>query len=81
MYKVELAVAPRQFYAVAGKPARCFHQLQTDPRRHNNIKPLKGQFAGLLRFRGGDWRVIYRISAERNLVYILDIAHRSNVYE
>ena len=86
MFKVELAPSPRHFYARAQRPlarrlARCFRQLEIDPRRHNNIKSLKGSFVGLHRFRVGDWRVVYRIDDDQGVVYVLDIAHRSNVYE
>jgi mRNA-degrading endonuclease RelE of RelBE toxin-antitoxin system len=35
--------------------------------------------AGRLRYRVGDWRVIYRIEDHR--VVILSIAHRREVYE
>ena len=86
MFRVELATSPRRFYAGAERPlasklARCFSQLETDPRRHNNIKPLKGAFVGLHRFRVGDWRVVYRIDDARGVVYVLDIAHRCDIYE
>lgn len=86
MYRVDLAPAPRRFYAaaqcpMAAKLARCFVQLESQPRRHNNIKPLRGTFAGLHRFRVGDWRVVYRIDDAQHVVYVLDIAHRSDVYE
>lgn len=86
MYSVILAPAPRKVYAHADRPlakklARCFGQLETDPHRHGNIKALKGGFSGLHRFRIGDWRVIYRIDEEHSSVLVLDIAHRSDVYE
>jgi mRNA interferase RelE/StbE len=86
MYRVELAPAPRTFYADADHPlakklARCFSQLEVDPRRHNNIKALRGDLSGLYRFRIGDWRVIYRIDEKHSSVRVLAIAHRSEVYE
>jgi mRNA interferase RelE/StbE len=60
---------------------RCFECLSADPRRHNNIKRLKGEFAHLMRFRVGDWRVVYQIDASTETVVVLDIAHRRDVYE
>ncbi len=86
MYRVELAAGARRFYAnadrsLARKLARCFSQLESDPLRHNCIKSLKGPFAGLYRYRIGDWRVIYRTDHTAKLVYVLDIDHRSNIYE
>lgn len=86
MYRVELASAPRRFYAKANRPlamklARCLEQLESDPRHHNNVKALRGPFAGRYRFRVGDWRVIFRVDEKARVVYVLDIAHRSEVYE
>jgi mRNA interferase RelE/StbE len=86
MFEVILAPEARAFFADADPPlarklARCFKQLEHDPRRHNNIKRLTGALAGRLRFRIGDWRVIYRIDDRARQVYVLLIAHRSEVYE
>jgi mRNA-degrading endonuclease RelE of RelBE toxin-antitoxin system len=55
--------------------------FSNSPRRHNNIKPLKGPFARFLRFRIGDWRVVYIIDEQAKLVRIYEIRHRSEVYE
>ena len=49
--------------------------------RHNNIKRLSGKLTGRLRYRVGDWRVIYRIDDTARQVHVLVIAHRSEVYE
>ena len=87
MFEVELSPEASEFYGSTDKPlarklARCFGQLEREPRRHNNIKRLSGKvFAGCLRFRIGDWRVIYRIDEQANRVYVLTIAHRREVYE
>jgi mRNA interferase RelE/StbE len=40
---------------------------------------LKGQFAGLRKFRVGDYRVIYALLG--NDVLILRIGHRKNIYK
>jgi mRNA interferase RelE/StbE len=40
---------------------------------------LKGQFAGLRKYRVGDYRVIYAILG--NEVLVLRIAHRRDVYK
>jgi mRNA interferase RelE/StbE len=66
---------------LARKLARCFRQLEHDPRHHNNMKRLSGRFAGRLRYRMGDWRLIYRIDDRARQVHVLVIAHRSEVYE
>jgi mRNA interferase RelE/StbE len=71
MFEVILSPEAREFYAAADKTLarrlaqcfaqleRCFAQLETDPRRHNNIKRLTGDLAGLSRYRVGDWPVIH----------------------
>jgi mRNA interferase RelE/StbE len=86
MFEVILAPEAAAFYAAADPPlarklARCFAQLERDPRRHNNIKRLTGALAGLYRYRIGDWRVVYRIVDSSRQVHVLLIAHRSEVYE
>jgi mRNA interferase RelE/StbE len=86
MFEVILSPEAQGFYATADQPlarklARCFSQLEREPRRHNNIKRLSGEFAGCLRYRVGDWRVIYRIDNRSKRVLVLSIAHRSEVYE
>ena len=86
MYDVILSSGAAEVYAVADGPlarklARCFRQLRTDPRQNKNVKRLKGKWAGYLRYRVGDWRVIFRIDDEGHRVYVADIAHRREVYE
>ena len=86
MFEVILSPEAAAFFAAADPPlarklARCFAQLEREPRRHNNIKRLTGALAGRLRYRIGDWRVIYRIDQPARHVDVLLIAHRSEVYE
>jgi mRNA interferase RelE/StbE len=38
-------------------------------------------FAGLYRYRVGDWRVIYEIQQEERVVNILQIVRRDKAYE
>jgi hypothetical protein len=54
MYRLELSHEAQQFYdrcdkPVAKKLAWCFRSLEKNPRESNNIKPLKGKFAGSYR--------------------------------
>ncbi len=86
MFEVTLSPDAKDFYARADRPlatklARSFAQLERDPRRHNNIKRLSGKFASLLRYRVGDWRIVYRVDDRLRQVHVLVIAHRSEVYE
>jgi mRNA interferase RelE/StbE len=86
MFDVILSPEAQVFYAgadkaLARKLARCFAQLEREPRRHNNIKRLSGKLAGLLRYRVGDWRVVYRVDDKTSRVLVLVIAHRREIYE
>ena len=85
MFEVILSPEAQAFFAAADPPlarklARCFRQLERDPRRHNNIKRLSGALAGLFRYRVGDWRVIYRISDAQTLVDVVAVRHRRDAY-
>ncbi len=44
-------------------------------------KPLRYSLTGHRRLRVGDYRVIYRIEAKTNTVFITAIKHRKDVYE
>lgn len=86
MFEVILSPEAEAFFAsaeqaLARKLARCFRQLEQEPRRHNNIKRLTGKLKDLLRYRIGDWRVIYGIDDDQQRVLVLTIAHRREVYE
>lgn len=43
-------------------------------------KPLIGNLAGLWRWRFDKYRVIYKISQQELVVYVLDFVHRKNIY-
>ena len=86
MYRVHLLPSAAKQYEQAGIPlarklARCFEQLQRDPRRHPNIRALVGPFAGFWRFRVGDHGVVYQIDEAARIVTVMKIAHRKDVYE
>jgi mRNA interferase RelE/StbE len=86
MFEVILSPSAAAFYAAADRPlalklARCFRRLEAEPRLGNNVKRLKGEWSGYLRYRVGDWRVIYRVADAANRVNVFVIAHRREVYE
>lgn len=66
---------------LAGKLARCFEQLQKDPRSSNNSRRLTGDSSHLWRYRIGSYRVIYNIDEPAKVVRVLRIEHRSKAYE
>ena len=86
MFEVILSPEAPAFFSAAEQPlakklARCFAQLERDPRRHNNIRRLTGRLAGLVRYRVGDRRVLYRIDERAARVPVLSVAHRREAYE
>jgi mRNA interferase RelE/StbE len=44
-------------------------------------EPMKGNFAGLCRYRVGDYRIICRIEDDILTVLVLKIGHRKNIYK
>ena len=86
MYEVLLHPDAQKVYAnapksLAKKIARCLQQLEQNPRSHPNIKALKGDLAGYYRYRIGDYRVVYSIEDQVIQVFVVVIAHRSDVYK
>ncbi len=86
MYELVLTREAQEFYeeadiTLAERLNRCFDRLRESPYKHPNIKRLKGDLAGLLRYRVGDWRVVYEVDEAKKTVTILLIDHRSNVYD
>ena len=49
-----------------------------DPRELG--EPLKGNFAGLWRYRVGDYRVIAQIQDDRLVVLVVRVGHRREIY-
>jgi len=59
---------------------RILGRLEKDLAEKADVFPsLKGKFAGLRKYRVGDYRVIYTII--ENDVFILRIGHRRDVYK
>jgi len=54
------------------------NHLINNPQKLGN--PLKGQFKGLLRYRVGDYRVIFVLDYETKKLIIFAINHRKNIY-
>ena len=87
MFEISLSDDAKELYrqanhVLAKKLARCFKQLEYDPNaKIKNIKKLTGKFAGTLRYRVGEWRVIYSIDFKVMKVEVHLIAHRKDAYE
>lgn len=52
--------------------------IAENPRRAG--KPLKGEFTGLWSARRGEYRIVYRIMEEEEVVMVHRIQHRGQVY-
>ncbi len=44
-------------------------------------EPLKGDFAGLWRYRVGDYRILCEIQDQKIVVLVLTIGHRRQIYK
>jgi mRNA interferase RelE/StbE len=53
--------------------------LRTEPRPHG-VKALTGQH-GWLRIRVGDYRIVYEVRDDELVVLVIQIGHRSQVYD
>jgi len=54
--------------------------LRKNPYFGANIKKLKGELAGLYRYRIGKYRLFYEIDNDKIIVFILDIEDRKDAY-
>ena len=66
--------------SVARRVARRIDRLAGDP-RPAGAKLLKGEPTGVLRVRVGDWRLLYRVDDGRLTILVIDLGHRSSIYE
>lgn len=85
MYSLRFDIDAEKVYKNADKNLvkrlnRCFEYLREEPFNHPNIKPLKGNLLGLYRYRIGNWRIIYEVLEEEQVVNILQIVHRGSAY-
>lgn len=73
----ELAEAPRP---IQQRIAAIFVRLEQWP-NVSGAKPLRGNLAGNFRIRTGDYRVVFRPSADNELVTVWKIGYRGQVYD
>jgi len=67
-------------HAVLGQSRRILNQVEAELSKKPDSYPvLKGEFAGLRKFRVGDYRIIYALIDEN--VVVLRIGHRRDVYK
>ena len=85
MYEMVFTREAQKAYERADKPLvrrlhRCFDRLCRNPYEHPSIKRLRGSLSGCFRCRVGDWRVVYKVDEQEQVVIILLIAYRSEAY-
>ena len=85
-FAIQLTRGARRFVEKADRKLqqrlrRAFDTIAENPRDHPNIRPLRGEFAGLWRYRLGDYRIVYEIRDDDQVVIILVIAQRGDVYD
>jgi len=84
-WEIALTKPAKRAYDKAPRETRerldgCFENLEKNPIYGNNIMPLTGQLKGLIRYKVGEWRVIFRLHKEARLVEIVAILPRSDAY-
>ena len=57
-----------------------YAMLKENPHFGNNIKKLKGKYAGFYRYRLGNYRLIYSIDEHEKLVFMLHAVQRKDAY-
>ena len=60
--------------------AAVFVRLQNWP-KVSGAKPLRGNLKGSHRIRTGDYRVVFRPSADDSVVTVWKIGHRGGIYD
>jgi mRNA interferase RelE/StbE len=86
MYEIILTREAQKDYqklakSVARRVNQCLDNLGENPLQYPQAIPLKGKLASSYRWRVGDWRVVYQVNTDEQIVTILQITHRSKVYK
>ena len=55
-------------------------QLELIDNPRSRGKALTSNFAGLWRYRVGDYRILCRIHEDKLVITVIEIAHRSTIY-
>ena len=84
-YRLRLSIKAQKYITSISKKIATrildkISMLKTDPYHTPGVKPLKGQLDGLYRLRIGNYRAAYRIDENDNIVIVMIIGIRGNVY-
>lgn len=85
IWEIVLTKPAKRVYDKAPKDIKrrlenCFEDLEKNPIYGNKIRPLTGQLKGLIRYRVGEWRLIYRLFREKRIVEVVAILPRGKAY-
>jgi mRNA interferase RelE/StbE len=85
MYKIELAKSPVKDLERFDKQTqeqiyKALEVLKINPFQASNVKKLKGELQGRFRYRIGDLRIIYKMTAESKTIFIEAIGRRGSIY-
>jgi mRNA interferase RelE/StbE len=66
MFEIKLTPQAERAYTRLGSTTRMrvdrvLQQFENGDFRHPNIRALRGQYAGSLRYRLGNWRIVFRV--------------------
>ena len=83
-WRIEMLPSARQELLALRRPIldqvrSAIRSLADDPHPADSI-PMRGKGAGLHRLRIGNYRVVYRVRAQRLCVLVIRIGHRSEIY-
>lgn len=86
MYEVRLTREAQKDYqrlekSITRRVNQCLDSLHENPLQYPQAIPLKGNLAGYYRWRVGDWRVVYEVNTDEQVVIVLQITHRGKVYK
>lgn len=85
MNKVELSKISKKFLRKCEKDiykriVKRIKELCENPFPSNSIK-IKGKKEKIFRIRVGNYRILYEVYSERNLILISEIGKRGNIYD
>ena len=85
MFEIILSSNAEKFYKssdikLAKRLNDAFDSLSIEPYNQKNIKKLKGKLSGCYRYRLGNYRIVYSVENDINIVSIVWIGAREEAY-
>jgi len=56
-------------------------KLSTDPNKYSGVKSMAGEWAGYMRIRIGNVRIIFWVDRDRKIIYVDHIGSRGDIYK